>query len=429
MTAEICVMNRHGISIAADSAVTMRNGSNTKVFDSAEKIFTLSKKYPVGVMIYGRSDYLGNPLEILIKEYRDRKINKKFDYVRDWGSDFLKFVNTFMSDYYEKEQISQLEKNEILKKIFEVIDEVVNEFKYNKLNIQEESGIKDLGKAFIYFLKKKDRLLAKAQNVDRKSFESDERPEYIQFARDKLKQDLVAELYHDEQADVIIKIVETVMLGNNFNIPGVIGIVVMGYGDKEIYPNLIGYRIKGQYKGDTLYEIERETKISPLMPTASIDPFAQVDVVNTFIRGISDGFVQDVHKVVDGENTELIKQIHKDVDPETAEKVKKLMEKNNDIVHNRIQQYLDQRKSNYSSPLINMVALLPKDELSSLSEALVSITSLKRRVSSDDNTVGGPIDVAMITRSEGFVWIKRKHYFSSELNHSFFSNYFNDKGE
>jgi hypothetical protein len=30
--------------------------------------------------------------------------------------------------------------------------------------------------------------------------------------------------------------------------------------------------------------------------------------------------------------------------------------------------------------------------------------------------VGGAVDVAVISRGDGFVWLKRKHYFSQELN-------------
>lgn len=59
-----------------------------------------------------------------------------------------------------------------------------------------------------------------------------------------------------------------------------------------------------------------------------------------------------------------------------------------------------------------------------MAEALVHLTSLKRRISMDDETVGGPIDVAVISRGDGMVWIKRKHYFDKEMNHHFFANYF-----
>ena len=35
-----------------------------------------------------------------------------------------------------------------------------------------------------------------------------------------------------------------------------------------------------------------------------------------------------------------------------------------------------------------------------------------------------PIDVAVISKGDGFIWIKRKHYFNPALNHQFFANYY-----
>jgi hypothetical protein len=42
----------------------------------------------------------------------------------------------------------------------------------------------------------------------------------------------------------------------------------------------------------------------------------------------------------------------------------------------------------------------------------------------DAETVGGPIDVAVLSKGDGFIWIKRKHYFKPELNPHFLTNYF-----
>ena len=67
-----------------------------------------------------------------------------------------------------------------------------------------------------------------------------------------------------------------------------------------------------------------------------------------------------------------------------------------------------------------MVLFMAKQELAQLAEALVNITSLKRKFSAEEETVAGPIDVAVISRSDGFVWVKRKHYFPADLNPQFF---------
>ena len=63
-----------------------------------------------------------------------------------------------------------------------------------------------------------------------------------------------------------------------------------------------------------------------------------------------------------------------------------------------------------------MIGALPKDDLSKVAESLVNLTSFKRRVSAEAETVAEPIDVAVISKGDGFVWIRRKHYFPPDLN-------------
>jgi nitric oxide synthase oxygenase domain/subunit len=75
-------------------------------------------------------------------------------------------------------------------------------------------------------------------------------------------------------------------------------------------------------------------------------------------------------------------------------------------------------------PVTSAVANLPKEELAVMAETLVNLTSFKRRVTHDPETVGGPVDVAVISKGDGFIWIKRKHYFDPNLNHHFFANYY-----
>ena len=67
----------------------------------------------------------------------------------------------------------------------------------------------------------------------------------------------------------------------------------------------------------------------------------------------------------------------------------------------------------------DMVEFMPKPEMAKMAEALIDLTSIKRRVTRGMETVGGPVDVAVISRAEGFVWVKRKHYFPAELNGRF----------
>lgn len=78
----------------------------------------------------------------------------------------------------------------------------------------------------------------------------------------------------------------------------------------------------------------------------------------------------------------------------------------------------------YAKPLIDTVALLDKEDMANMAESFISLTSLVRRMQPGEETVGGPVDVAVISKGDGFVWINRKHYFKPEFNASFLCNYF-----
>lgn len=74
----------------------------------------------------------------------------------------------------------------------------------------------------------------------------------------------------------------------------------------------------------------------------------------------------------------------------------------------------------HAKPLLPVVGPLPIDEMANLAETLVELESLKEKVTKPTESVGGPIDVAVISKSDGFIWIKRKHYFEGTLNPRFF---------
>lgn len=92
MTALIGALNKHGVAIAADSAATIGNGHYDKVYNTANKIFTLSKIHPIGIMICGNAEFKGIPWDIIIKGYRKRLGAKAFDEVSLYVDDFFNYL-------------------------------------------------------------------------------------------------------------------------------------------------------------------------------------------------------------------------------------------------------------------------------------------------------------------------------------------------
>jgi hypothetical protein len=59
---------------------------------------------------------------------------------------------------------------------------------------------------------------------------------------------------------------------------------------------------------------------------------------------------------------------------------------------------------------------MPIQDVIDLAEFLVNATIMYNRFSPGPPTVGGPIEIAAITKYEGFKWVSRKHYYDSKLN-------------
>ena len=118
MTAEIGVMNRLGVALAADSAVTL-GGGDGKIYTSVDKLFQLSPIAPVGVMIYGRADICGIPWETVIKTYRSQLGTTLFGSIGEYQENFLMFLKSqkkmFSQSWQKRESL------EIVYAIFETI--------------------------------------------------------------------------------------------------------------------------------------------------------------------------------------------------------------------------------------------------------------------------------------------------------------------
>ena len=204
------------------------------------------------------------------------------------------------------------------------------------------------------------------------------------------------------------------------------GIVIAGFGSKEIFPSLISFLFDGIACNHLKFKIDSEHKID-FESDAAIIPFAQSEMVATFITGIHPDYqiaiTKDMFKILDEYPSVIVDHITKLSEIEKERQKKKFKEISNKKFEEYIKALDNYKRENYVNPILKIVSFLPKSDLAAMAESLVNLTSFKRKVSPDAETVGGPIDVAVISKGDGFIWIKRKHYFKSDLNPQFFENY------
>jgi hypothetical protein len=201
------------------------------------------------------------------------------------------------------------------------------------------------------------------------------------------------------------------------------GVVLAGFGEKEFFPCLQSFIIEGLADNEVRRSVINTTQISTANP-GQIIPFAQREMVDRFMTGV-DPTYQNIQK---GYIAELCKdyaeKVATNIEKLDSEKKQKLQKELVAVGESLVKDFENKMASSvltqFILPVYSVIAALPKNELAIMAEALVSITSLKRQFSPQEETVKEPIDVVVISKWDGFIWIKRKHYFKPELNPNFF---------
>ena len=410
MSAGICVMNRNAVALAADSAATI--GQHIAIRNSANKLFSLSRYAPVGVIIYANADLMRIPVEIIIKEYKNQLGQKPYLLVEEYVADFLAYI----------------EKNATLFHFAETEENYVQSLCINLLNGTQTD--------YQHFLTSEQQRLAREltdeerTTVIQKAIEQtiqfiDNLPvltgtafeAYVKSTYQGLIENCISGTFpwipESSRPALIDKLYS--IFDKDFFRNGYVGIAIAGYGCSDIFPKVKHLHVGGVVAGKIRYKIVDEASISE-NNVSSILPLAQTDVMQTFLFGINDSFIQDMGNVIPQEINDCFSRM----DDQLFAESKKDMVKQNvaQMTSKVIQKLADKARQEYMNPILQSVATLPIEELAMLAESMINITSLRRRVAIDNNigTVGGPIDVAIISKSDGFIWLKRKHYFDAKYN-------------
>lgn len=422
-------MNEEAIALAADSAV-----SGPKIFTSANKIFALSKYHPVGVMVFGNGQFLNVPWETIIKQYRRELGDDSFPSLSEHADHFLSFFNRKNRLFPEDAQ------NRATAGISEalftaVLEDVVPRLEKIKANGAEPTGEQITSEVEVVIADQLSRWRhAGTRSGLPKTYEDIIRRKYSEsinaaidgmFSGANLSPKALKELRHLTPA----YIASNGILGRSNNQSG---IVIAGFGSQDVFPRLRRFSFQGITasrlkfaEGDSV-EIGHDNR-------AVVSSFAQDDEVVSFMEGVSPLVRKHLREWWKPKLLELVNEAGNRLNLPTEERAKLLgnmATRCYEIVEMDFEDSLVQFQRDQSiDPIINIVGMLPKDELAHMAESLVNLTSFKRRVTAERETVGGPIDVAVISRGDGFIWIKRKHYFTKDLNPQFLANYYREEGQ
>lgn len=423
MTAEVAIANASAIALAADSAVTI---GDQKIYNSALKLFSLSKVAPVGTMIYGNAGLLSVPWETLIKTYRKSAGGKTYDTLEQYAADFLEYLNDSPELFPAESQKYWLRGN--VNGYFSLIRDEFFEELHPILQQKNQVSIDETAETLRTVVNEHHSRLkehAYAEGMT-SAFEKKVRSKYLKefkalreviFEKAKISRATAAKLYD------IATFIQTRQV---FSM-GVSGLVIAGYGEAEIYPSIFTFDIEGVVENKLKYRKNQDKSHSITSENeCRIIAFAQEDMVTTFMNGINPQVLHFVQSYLGATFRRLPELL--DNEKMDADDKKRFKQQASKLLKGFFDKFGEHLRDEHSHPVLRMVTVLPKDELAAMAEALVNLTAFKRRITESMETVGGPIDVAVISKGDGLIWVKRKHYFPADLNQHFFANYFRGLG-
>lgn len=377
-------------------------------------------------LVNGSAEIMGLPWEVVIKRYRESLGEKSFQSLDEYIEDFFGYLKKHaFSPHCYVEYVKQ-RAVELFSVIMGDVDKRV-EAQIKDNGEIEESEIEQLHAKCIAEAYNSIRATQKALNIKRNDI-----ADSLSNHRSVVK-DTVNELLENRpvRGTNKRKLVDACLL-MAIVFPGMnqSGLVVAGFGDDDVFPSAKAFEIHKILDGKIQFFPTYDAEVS-LNSTVHIRAFAQSNETQNFMNGVSQRIGEylesDMQKVLAGAFVDTVtERLVQDgiVPADKGEDCKARLSNAGKGVHAYLKNSVDEiSRREFSGPVVNAVAFFSPTEMATMAETLVSLESFRQQVTLRSETVGGPIDVSVITRGDGFIWIKRKHYFSPELNHQFFNNY------
>jgi len=422
VTAEVVILNRGAVAIAADSAVTV-GAPGRKIYNTANKLFPLSTAEPVAAMVYGAGSFSSIPWETVIKEHRRQLATTAYDSVEDYATSLVAYLPSLVEHVSRQEQLERVVMTawwelDMVRSLVEGTAMAASAGGTPLTDAQIRAEILERINARINQLQQFEFIGGLSASVVGREISAAIK-DWSVFVDEYLNG-----LPTNSEIKRRARVMTRASLRSAQQSPWGSGVVVTGFGTEQLFPALSHYIVDGIVAGRV-----RAWRVDGVCigkdQSAGIYPFAQEDMVATFMDGIHPDYRLALKEFV-GETIDLLIQHFGDQvkDSLSATEHSTLVNEMSlaraniaDHFQDRLRDFL---RTNNSDPIMSIVELLPKEEIAEMAEALVNLTSFKRRVTPEAETVGGPIDVAVISKGDGLVWIKRKHYFAPELNPRYF---------
>jgi hypothetical protein len=410
MTSEIAVMNQRAVALAADSAVTLIDGGTVVVRNDQRKLFNLADGQPVGVMFFGIADMMGHPWERLIEHFQKAGKPGVLPHIADYAVAFtgmLDNLEEFFPRDRQKEDYKRLLAS-VYRYVFHLaqyIKETDDRAKAHKSDTAVlQEAIELIWRDYQF---REDGGPRRDLPCFPKGFGAVVERDY----RDTIDE-LVAYGFSnftlDRTALQRLREIAVFAVVKDLFLEDVTGLVFAGFGSNDRYPVVVTYFVSAIVGGivkraeashDT---IDNETR-------SKIRVFADSEVTNAFIRGVDYSLERRFYGTMQMMMRGLVDHVvgaFTNVDPAQRESVRRQFHAQHlpqyfSTFENLIGDYQQQV---YINPILRVMEIAARKDLAETARDLVALNIFKKRIMAQQQTVGGAIDVATISRDGGFQW-------------------------
>jgi hypothetical protein len=414
MTSEIAVMNQRAVALAADSAVTLIDGGTVVVRNDQRKLYNLIGGLPVGVMFFGVADMMGHPWEHLIEHYQKVAKPGALPHIRAYASAFVNMLDN-LEEFFPKNR-QRDEYKRLLASVFRYVFHLAQYFR--EAGGEEREHVSDaaileeaIERVWRDYQFKDDGSPRGDLSCFPQGFAETVRKTYAGEA-----DEVIAYAFQpfglSKQAYAHLREIAVFCVVKDLFLEDVTGLVFAGFGSEERYPVVTTWFVSAIVGGivkraeASFDQIDGEVR-------SKIRVFADSEVTNAFIRGIDFNLERRVYGALNMLMHALVDQVvgaFPNADPVIKENIRRQFQ--NDYIPQYFDAFRgiigDYQQHAYINPVLRVLEIASRTELAETARELVSLNVFKKRIMAQKQTVGGAIDVAIISREGGFQWHSRQ---------------------
>jgi hypothetical protein len=410
MTSEIAVMNQRAVALAADSAVTLIDGGTVVVRNDQRKLFNLIDGRPIGVMFFGVADILGHPWEHLIEHYQKKVKPKEFAHVKDYAASFTGMLDNLEEFFPKARQRDDYKR--LLASVFRYILHLGQYLRETggpeRANLGDTQVLEEaIERVWRDYQFREDGSPRRDLPCFPPGFGATVAKEYA-GAIDELIAYGFQPFGLSKPVQQKLREIAVFAVVKDLFLEDVTGLVFAGFGADERYPVVVTYFLSA-IVGGIVKRAEASIDAIDGDVRSKIRVFADSEVTNAFIRGIDFNLERRVYGILQMILQSLVDQVvgsFGNIDPSQREDVRRRFQA--DLVPQYFNAFRgmigDYQQQAFINPVLRVLEIAARNELAETARELVSLNVFKKRIMAQKQTVGGAIDVAIVSREGGFQW-------------------------